>query len=294
MNPYAENVFYKKKLIRKDVNMERYIKFEPSKEPIYDEVNDYMYLFNNDKLMVKIEDDRFSIPLKKDIEEFKLELNHLQCLGAYEGNNCYCAETKELLNEESYDFIDLRTYSKGINEDHFLVSAKALLLLDFVRANQMCGVCGSPMIMKDGGNDRAIFCTVCDHMVWPKVAPAIIVAVTKGDKLLLAHNRMFPDGMYSVLAGFVEMGETFEDCVRREVFEETGIKVQNIKYFGSQPWPFPNSMMIGFTAEYLDGDIEVDNDEIVDAKWFEKDEIEGLYRKSISISSDLIGWFMNR
>jgi NAD+ diphosphatase len=274
--------------------MERYIKFEPSKEPIYDEENDHIYLFNNDKLMVKVEDDRFSIPLKKDIEEFNLALNHLQCLGAYEGNNCYCAETKELLDEGLYDFIDLRTYSKGINEDDFLVSAKALLLLDFVRANQRCGVCGSPMVMKDGGNDRAIFCTVCDHMVWPKVAPAIIVAVTKGDKLLLAHNRMFPDGMYSVLAGFVEMGETFEDCVRREVFEETGIKVQNIKYFGSQPWPFPNSMMIGFTAEYLDGAIEVDNDEIVDAKWFKKDEIEGLYRKSISISSDLIGWFMNR
>ena len=100
--------------------------------------------------------------------------------------------------------------------------------------------------------------------------------------------------MYSLIAGFVEMGETFEDCVKREVYEETGIKVHNIKYFGSQPWPFPNSMMIGFTADYLEGEIIVDNEEILDAKWFSKDEIPGVYRKSISISSKLIEWFLNR
>lgn len=275
--------------------MEKYIQFIPSKEPISNGYNeDHMYLFKGDKLMVEIENDRFSIPSKKTIDEISPQLTHLQCLGAFDGNNCFCAEIEETLDEDAYDFIDLRTYSTQVDYDNFLVSSKALLLLDFARANQKCGICGSPMMMKEGGNDRAILCTNCDHMVWPKTAPAIIVAVTKGDKLLLAHNSMFPEGMYSVLAGFVEMGETFEQCVKREVFEETGIRVHNIEYFGSQPWPFPNSMMIGFTAEYLDGEIEVDNDEIVDARWFEKDEIPGKYKKSISISSELIEWFMNR
>lgn len=275
--------------------MEGYIKFQPSREAIYNEYdNDQIFLFKEDKLMVVVEDGRISIPNKKIIEEINPELIHLQCLGAFDGINCYCAEIDKLLDESTYDFVDLRTYSKQVDHDNFLVSAKALLLLNFVRDNQRCGICGYPMMMKQGGNDRAIICTNCEHMVWPKTAPAIIVAVTKGDKLLLAHNSMFPEGMYSVLAGFVEMGETFEQCVKREVFEETGIKVQNIKYFGSQPWPFPNSMMIGFTAEYLDGEIEVDDDEIVDAKWFSKEEVPSKYRKSVSISSELIEWFMNR
>lgn len=275
--------------------MEQYIKFEPSKEAIYgEEEKDQIFLFKDDKLMVKVENEEISIPNKNTVEKDNLELRHLQCLGALNGINCFCGEIDNLLDENTYKFVGLREYFENVDYDYFLASSKALLLLNFVRDNQRCGVCGSPMIMKEGGEDRAILCTACDHMVWPKTAPAIIVAVTKGDRLLLAHNSMFPEGMYSVLAGFVEMGETFEQCVKREVFEETGIKVQNIKYFGSQPWAFPNSMMIGFTAEYLDGDIEVDNHEIIDAKWFVKDEIPGIYRKSVSISSELIEWFLNR
>lgn len=273
--------------------MEKYIKFEPSKEPVYDEYNkDYIYLFNEDKLMVEVKEEKYTIPNRENLGRFEFQINHLQCLGAFDGINCYCGEIKELI-DNNYELIDLRTYSKHVSYDEFLVSAKALLLLDHVRSNQKCGICGSKMIMKTSGNDRAMLCPNCDNMVWPKTAPAIIVAITKGDKLLLAHNRMFPEGMYSVIAGFVEMGETFEQCVKREVFEETGIKVHNIKYFGSQPWPFPNSMMIGFTADYLEGEIKVDNDEIVDAKWFSKEEIPGIYRKSISISCELIEWFLN-
>lgn len=271
-----------------------YIKFEPSKEPLYDEYNkDCMYLFNGNKLMVEVKDKEYSIPKREDLEVFKLQINYLQCLGAYNGINCYSGEIGEIVGN-NYEFIDLRTYSRNIKHDDFLVSAKALLLLDYIRNNRRCGICGSQMIAKISGNDRAMICPCCDNMVWPKTAPAIIVAITREDKLLLAHNRMFPEGMYSVIAGFVELGETFEQCVKREVFEETGIKVHNIKYFGSQPWPFPNSMMIGFTAEYLEGEIKVDNDEIIDAKWFTKEEIPGKYRKSISISTELIEWFLNK
>lgn len=274
--------------------MKEYIKFEPSKKPLYENCNnDYHYLFYKDKLLVKKDEKGYSIPTRKDVEELNLEIKHCQCLGAYKGVNCYCGE---ILGDEksNYSFVDLKTYSKDICEDDFLVSAKALLLLDFVRNNQRCGICGSPMKMKSEDNDRAMVCINCGNTVWPKTSPAIIVAVTKGDKLLLAHNKMFPKGMYSLIAGFVEMGETLEDCVKREVFEETGIMVHNIKYFGSQPWPFPNSLMIGFTAEYLDGEIKVDNYEIEDARWFSKEEIPKVFRRSISISTKLIEWFLNR
>lgn len=276
--------------------MKRYVKFEPSKVPIYeDHKNNKLYLFKKDKLMVKKEDVAYNLPTKRDLKGKNIELKYFQCLGALNEINCYCAEVDEILDDDIYEFIGLREYFKRVDYNNFLVSGKALLLLDFVRNNKRCGLCGSPMeIRPGGGDDRAIVCTACSNIIWPKIAPAIIVAVTKEDKLLLAHNSMFPDGVYSVVAGFVEMGETFEQAVKREVYEETSIKVKNIEYFGSQPWPFPNSMMIGFTAEYLEGEIEVDNYEILDAKWFSKKEIPGIYNKSISISSQLIEWFLNK
>jgi NAD+ diphosphatase len=115
---------------------------------------------------------------------------------------------------------------------------------------------------------------------YPRLSPAIIVAVVRGEQILLAHSPRFPEDFYSVLAGFVEPGETLEDCVRREVFEEVGISVKNIRYFGSQPWPFPDSLMLGFTAEYADGEIKEDGVEISHADWFSPDRLPQLPPKN--------------
>ncbi|MEQ8196475.1 MAG: NAD(+) diphosphatase, partial [Clostridiaceae bacterium] len=118
-----------------------------------------------------------------------------------------------------------------------------------------------------------------------------IVSVIKGDEILLAHNAQFREGLYSVLSGFVEAGETFEECVKREVMEEVGIKVKNIKYFGNQPWPFPNSVMIGFTAEYESGEIKADGVEISDAGWFKKGNLP-LIPDNLTIARKLIDDFL--
>jgi NAD+ diphosphatase len=273
--------------------MSDYILFEPSKHPLYEEYNqDYLYIFKENKLMVVKDNEKYHVPRRDTIDGLNIDLINFQCIGAYDKCNCFCGEITDNVDSNSIDFVDLRTYSKHVDEETYLLSSKALLLLNWLKSNQYCGRCGSKMEKKEDGNDRAMVCPNCDNVVWPKTAPAIIVAVTKGDKLLLAHNKQFPEGMYSVLAGFVELGETFEQCVKREVFEETGIKVKNIKYFGSQPWPFPNSMMIGYTAEYLEGEIREDKDEIIHADWFSKEEIPGKYRQSISIGSRLIEWFL--
>ena len=125
------------------------------------------------------------------------------------------------------------------------------------------------------------------------MSPAIIVAVVKGDRILLARAARFADQMYSVLAGFVEPGESLEDCVRREVREEVGVEVRNIRYFGSQPWLFPNSLMVAFTADYAGGEISVDNREIVDAAWFKTEGLPPIPGK-ISIARRLIDWFVER
>jgi NAD+ diphosphatase len=274
--------------------LEDYIVFQPSVKPLHKEdKEDYWFLFRDNKLMVYKEKGFFFIPRQKDILKLNISIYNIQCMGAYSGYNCHCGEFVDHIEDDNFYFMDLRTLSRSIEENIYLLASKANLLLNWLKLNQYCGKCGSEMYIKDSKFERAMICSNCGNTTWPRTSPAIIVAVTRGDRLLLARNKQFPNRRYSVIAGFVEYGETFEECVKREVFEEVGIKVKNIKYFGSQPWPYPNSMMIGFTAEYLDGDIKVDGEEIVDADWFSKDEVLEMFNKSISIGSQLIEWFLN-
>ena len=166
---------------------------------------------------------------------------------------------------------------------------RAVQIVAWDETHRFCGACGGTTIKKT--DEHAMVCTKCGHVSYPRLSPAVIVAVTKGDRLLLARNKNFVTGMYSVLAGFVEAGETLEECVRREIREEVGIEVKNIKYFGSQSWPFPNSYMLAFTAEHESGEIQIDENEIADARWFSVEEIPKI-PGSLSISRKLINWFI--
>lgn len=273
--------------------MGKYLEFKPSKEEIYREsIDDEFYLFRGNRILANRKID-YGVPDREYIEDNELPIKDLQCLGAYDRKNYYCGTIDDDYRCEDFEYISLREFlEKNPDYNKFLIASKAFMLVNHIRENRKCGRCGSDMMVVEEGNDRSIRCSSCSNIVWPTNAPAIIVGVTKGDKLLLAHNNRFEEGVYSLIAGFLEMGESLEQCVKRELLEETGIKVDNIKYFGSQPWPFPNSMMIGFTADYLSGEIEVDNDEILEAKWFSKEEIPGKYIKSRSIGSKLIEDFM--
>jgi NAD+ diphosphatase len=143
----------------------------------------------------------------------------------------------------------------------------------------------------EGEGERAKRCPECGFISYPVICPAVITAIIKDRKILLAHNRSFKGNMYSLIAGFVEAGETLEECVKREIMEEVGLQVKNVKYLGSQPWPFPNSLMIGFTAEYESGEIAVDGVEISDAKWFDIDNLPEL-PSEISIARKIINWYI--
>lgn len=154
----------------------------------------------------------------------------------------------------------------------FLMVAKARQFAHMLSSQKFCSVCGSLNELHD--QEGAMQCTNCHAIFYPRISPCVIMAVKKDDKLLMGcHKRHEGNNMYTVLAGYVEIGESLEECVAREVFEESGITIKNIKYFASQPWPFPSQLMVAFTAEYAGGEIQVDPEELVDAKWFSKDEI---------------------
>ncbi len=155
-------------------------------------------------------------------------------------------------------------------------------------SHRFCGRCGAATVLKEG--EQARECPACRSLSYPRISPAVIVAVVRGDRILLARAARSPPGLYSVLAGYVEPGETLEECVRREVREETGIEVANLRYFASQPWPFPHSLMIAFTAEHASGEIAVDGVEILDAGWYRADGLPGI-PGPMTVARRLIDWF---
>jgi NAD+ diphosphatase len=176
--------------------------------------------------------------------------------------------------------------------DIFRRSGAAFQMMSLYRRNIYCGICGARMT--DHETDNARVCPECGNIVYPSLSPAVIVAVEKDGMLLMGHNANFPPGRYSVLAGFVEPGETLEETIFREVYEESRVRVKNITYFGSQPWPFPNSMMFGFKAEWESGEPVPHDGELTDVRWFSPDGLPDL-PPPLSISRALINdWLLRK
>lgn len=180
---------------------------------------------------------------------------------------------------------DLYSYYGRASELDWMIAGRAVQLVEWARTHRHCGRCGTPTVAQD--HERAMKCPACGLLAFPRLAPAMITLVTRGDQALLAQGVQFRGPMYSCLAGFVEPGESLEDAVVREVREEVGVEVGNVRYWGSQPWPFPHSLMVGFTAEWVSGDIVCDPSEILDAQWFRRDELPNIPPR-ISIARKLI------
>ena len=185
--------------------------------------------------------------------------------------------------------VDLRRSWHLLDRDFYQMAAKGYELIYWDSNTKYCGVCGGLMKRHTPISKR---CTSCGKEIWPQVSPAIIVRVRRDDKILLVHALNFRRSeMYGLVAGFVETGETLEECVRREVMEEVGLSITNIRYFGSQPWPYPSGIMIGFTADYVDGDIHLQEEELSNAQWFKADNLPPIPDK-MSIARQLIDDFV--
>lgn len=256
--------------------------------------NSCLFVFFNDEVVVKRQEELILIPTVWDIMRLnKLETTALQYIGTFSGKSYFAAKITSKDAFAEFTFLKLRNAAESITEEYGALAFRAYHILNWLKNNKFCGCCGHAMQVAAQPQEFAIKCVTCGHLVYPRISPAIIVAVIKGDTILLAHSARFPAGRYSVLAGFAEPGETLEDCVRREIREEVGIEVADIRYFGSQPWPFPDSLMIAFTACYASGQITVDNNEILTADWFPATALPQIPARG-SISRQLIDWFVEQ
>ncbi len=227
------------------------------------------------------------MPQVETLESLALSPVRTQYLGRLAGRACYGAELAE--PPPGLTLAPLRSLYGQLDETLFALAGQAVQLIEWDRTHQYCGSCGTPM--EQPLRERVKQCPRCRLRQYPRLSPAIIVLVSRGDEVLLARAPRFRPEMYSVLAGFVEPGESLEETVMREVREEVGIEIGNIRYFGSQPWPFPNSLMVGFTATYASGDLKIDPVEIEAADWFKPDRLPPV-PGPLSIARKLIDAFV--
>lgn len=252
----------------------------------------YWFAFFENKMLVKVENSNYSVPYLNNLQQINISPVRTQYLGLFKGCPCYSAEISSEENTPvGMEFISLRALFELIDMDLFLLAGKASQIVLWDQSNQFCGRCGCPT--EELLDERAKKCPKCGLISYPQICPAVITAVFKDDKILLAHAKAFKNDMYGLISGFLEPGETLEECVQRELMEEVGIKVKNIKYFGSQPWPYPNSLMVGFTAEYESGEISVDGTEIEKADWFSPDKLPEL-PSQVSIARQIIDWYTQK
>lgn len=250
----------------------------------------YWFAFRGNALLVQ-EEGTVRVPEALSLEDFDLDAYPYKPVGSLGGRECYAVDLdSDAEPPEGTVFRDLRGLWATIGKDLFGMAGRAVQIVEFDRMHQFCGRCATRTT--DGPDEFSKRCTRCGTVYHPRLSPAAIVLVRRGnDELLLARSPGFPKGLYSVLAGFVELGESIEQTISREVREEVGIEVENVRYFGSQPWPFPHSLMIGFTADYAGGEIKPQADEIEDAGWYGIDALPDL-PPQVSIARAMIDAFV--
>jgi len=224
------------------------------------------FAFRGYDLLVRAND--LTLPDAAALKHFELTPANVLPVGLFDKEYCCTAWVpREASPPAGFTFKSLRALFGSLDEHTLAVAGRALQIADWARTHQFCGTCGTRMARVDG--ERAMKCPRCGAAAYPRIAPAMMVLVKRGPAILLARNvAVPPGGRMSALAGFLEPGESVEDAIHREVHEEVGLAVKDLRYFASQSWPFPGSLMIAFTAEYASGDIKTDPSEIAEARWF--------------------------
>ncbi len=245
------------------------------------------FVFHRSNLLVYNEQAAPMLPMPADVLSGNLEIDRAgtRFVGMLGKTPVWAARSHGDRAPAGHGFENMRTLFNRLPDDLLAIGGRAVQMLEFDRTHRFCGACATQTDIHEGGRSRK--CPNCGETYYPKVSPAMMVLIKRdgpaGRELLLARSGRFQRGMYSALAGFVEPSESIEECIHREAFEEVGLKVGNLRYFASQGWPFPNSLMVAYVADYASGEIVPQEGEIEDAAWFSLDNLPGLpHRLSIA------------
>src|SRR5574344_1794369 len=247
----------------------------------------YYFIFcKTDLLLEKKSDGTYAIPFEEQPPVDIKTWTHVLNVSPFEDGTMVKTFLIDspIVNNPKYEMCGLRPSYYKLPFDFYMKAGKCKELLYWDSTTKFCGICGAPMKMS---TDISKHCTACGKEIWPQLATAVIVLIHRGDEVLLVHARNFRGDFYGLVAGFVETGETLEEAVARETREETGVTITNIRYFGSQPWPYPCGLMVGFHADYVEGSIHLQRSEIAKGGWFRKDNLPTIPEK-LSIARMLL------
>lgn len=253
----------------------------------------YWFIFQNHSLMLeRTTDGGYTIPCAEEspiaIPQGTNVLNIMPTLGGIDVKTF--AISTPVDENPLYEMCDLRASYYKLSQELYLKAGKCHELLYWDKTTQYCGLCGAPMQMH---SDISKKCTKCGKEVWPQLATAIIVLISRGDEVVLVHAKNFKKPFYGLVAGFVETGETLEETVRREVREETALEIKDITYYASQPWPYPCGLMIGFYATYAGGEIKLQQSELASGGWFNRHDLPTIPEK-LSLARMLIDHWLEQ
>ena len=246
----------------------------------------YWFVFCKTDLLLEKQGDAFAIPYEEEPPVPTKPWTTVHHITPFDNGSTVRAFSIDspVSGNDRFEMCGLRQSYYKLPLDVYLKAGKCQEILYWDQNTKFCGVCGAPMKLHTDISKR---CTECGKEVWPQLATAVIVLIHRGDEVLLVHARNFRGDFYGLVAGFVETGETLEEAVVREVREETGIEITNIRYFGSQPWPYPCGLMVGFNADYVSGDIHLQRSELSAGNWFRSDNLPHIPEK-LSIARMLL------
>ena len=267
--------------------------FLPNGQVCESDESHYWFIYCQEKLVLYKDTIPNSIPVMKNLPFADDDMLYCRFIGIYEQKQCLVVEIRDTTSlPEEFTLVPLREAYQLISPDLWTIAGRAVQFLHWHSEHRFCGKCGNEMVELQ--SEPAKKCPHCDFLAYPRVTPVVIMSVTWNNKILLGRAACFPKGMYCPLSGFVEAGEILEEAVRREIMEEAGIQVKDIQYVASQPWPFPQSLMLGFTARYQSGEIKVDTTELEDARWFSAEAMPKRLPSRMSIARILIDQFLDR
>ena len=255
-------------------------------------MKEYQFMFYRDEILLERQPaGKFTIPFAEEAPFAPSSGDNVIDITAIDGSKAKAYRlAAPITNEEGYEMCGLRKSFYKLPSHLYKTAGKCKELLYWDVNTKYCGACGSPLKMNTPISKK---CGKCGKEVWPQLSPAIIVLIHRDNDVLLVHAKNFKGSFFGLVAGFVETGETFEEAVHREVLEETGLKIKNLKYFGSQPWPYPCGIMVGFNADYESGTLRLQKSELSAGSWFNKEDLPEMPEK-LSIARRLIDAWLER